>query len=123
MWEIRIKKNKKTAHIFRIWIRERAINSQLPRSYLVAHNSICLVLLRSSPDTVHSESLHKTPKSTSLVDLSLPYTYPRYAVYLAVADCKLQGTASSPYSAVFLLYINFKNNASHLLIIGKYSIV
>ncbi len=77
---------------------ERSKGSLLLRSYLVAHKNIHLVLLRSGPDTVHSISLHKTPVSTPLANVSLHHIKPRYAFCLAVADCKLQGTASSPHS-------------------------
>lgn len=48
---------------------------------------VCLVLLRSGPDTVHSISLHKTLRSTPLIGNSFPYGTPRTAFSPAVADC------------------------------------
>lgn len=44
----------------------------LLQSFPVAHGNACLVLLRSSPDTVHSMQLHGTLLSTLLIRRGLP---------------------------------------------------
>lgn len=80
---------------------ERYSGRRLLQSSLMAHNAVCLVLLPSSPDTVHNASLHKTLVSTPRTPVPASHT-PASKGHLgpAKADCGLQGTASSPLSTV-----------------------
>ena len=65
--------------------------------------SNCVVLLRSRPDTVNSVTLHKTLVSTLLTPSCFPRTKPPVPFSPTVADCRQQGTASSPLSTVITI--------------------
>ena len=54
--------------------------SQLGNGCLAAHKVGCLVLLDSSPDTVHRSSLRKTGSSTPLIWVRRHNTYPRSGI-------------------------------------------
>ena len=54
--------------------------SQLGNGCLAAHKVGCLVLLDSSPDTVHRSSLRKTGSSTPLIWVRRYRTYPRSGI-------------------------------------------
>ena len=65
--------------------------------------SNCVVLLRSRPDTVNSVTLHKTLVSTLLTPSCFPRTKPPVPFSPTVADCRQQGTASSPLSTAITI--------------------
>ena len=65
--------------------------------------SNCVVLLRSRPDTVNSVTLHKTLVSTLLTPSCFPRTKPPVPFSPTVADCRQQGTASSPLSTAIAI--------------------
>ena len=65
--------------------------------------SNCVVLLRSRPDTVNSGTLHKTLVSTLLTPSCFPRTKPPVPFSATVADCRQQGTASSPLSTAITI--------------------
>lgn len=98
-----------------IWSRQcvsrRYKDSYLLQSYLVAQHTICLMLLRSSPDMVHSARLHKTLVSSTLVLGGPQYEKPQSAFGSAVADCGWQGTASSPPSTAISVYCIFRKKS------------
>jgi len=63
-----------------------------------------LVLLPSSPDTVHGISLHKTLGSTPLTAARLPIRRAGTDLRYCYSGLQLQGTASSPPSTARILY-------------------
>ena len=79
-------------------------SSQLLQSYLKAHRLSCLVLLRSSSDTVRRDLLFKTLLSTPLAQRNLPYLVSKNAFNPAIVDLGLQGTTSSPSSLTRVYY-------------------
>ena len=78
-----------------------------------AHERVHLMLLPSGPDMVHGFPLRRTQTST-LRAKGRPYNTDNLGkgFSLARADCKLQGTATSPPSTAFIsiLIFNLKIN-------------
>jgi hypothetical protein len=68
--------------------------------YLAAHETYFLVLLPSGPDTVQSVSLRKTKNSSHQTSDCSDCPALTKELNLALADCELQGTATSPSSTV-----------------------
>jgi len=61
----------------------------------MSHKKVCLVLLRSRPDTVHRILLHKTRASTPLAEGSFTPAALRSASPL-LSGMQVQGTANAP---------------------------
>lgn len=66
---------------------ERYSYSLLSPGTLTAHESFCLVLLYSYPDTVHRFPLRKTQASTPLIRGSPTINGPRQNITPTIADC------------------------------------
>lgn len=92
-----------TAHLSPTHLHERALHNQLRPGTPAAHGKSSLVLLPSGPDTVRKFSLRRTQSSTSFTQ-TCPHTEKASGREFdpANADCGLQGTASSPSSAVLI---------------------
>jgi hypothetical protein len=77
--------------------------SQLQPGCSTAHERFCLPLLPPGPDGVHKFSLRGTQPSTPLTAAASPPPKDlRWEFGPALADCGLQGTASSPPSTVWI---------------------
>ena len=90
----------------------RYVGRWLLQSFLMAHKMVRLVLLPSSPDTVHGISLHKTLGSTPLTAARLPMCRAGTDIRHCYSGLQLQGTASSPPSTARILYQINKRIAS-----------
>ena len=111
---------KNARHTCRNNIPKRKPNSQLQQSYPKAHERSCLVLLRSSSDTVHKFPLLRTLLSTPLIWCGLPYVAPKSAVNPAMVDLRLQGTTSSPFSlAIIIITQTSKKSSKNFCIIWQ----
>ena len=77
---------------------KRYRHSLLKPGTLAAHESDRLPLLPSGPHGVHGLPLRKTRLSTPLMAGRLHSIEPRTGINPAIADCRLQGTATSPFS-------------------------
>ena len=62
----------------------------------MAHATLRLVLLRSRPDTVHGDALHKTLLSTFLAARGPSIKYVEKGVQLCYSGLQIQGAATSP---------------------------
>ena len=91
------------------WKRRR----WLLQSYLMAHAKICLVLLRSRPDTVHSIALHKTLRSTFLTARKPSINYVEKGVQLCYSGLQIQGAANSPPTRSLIIIHYFFRESNH----------
>jgi len=73
---------------------ERYFYSQLGPGTLASHESVCLVLLHSCPDTVHRFPLRKTQASTPLIEGCSQMKDPQIRITPAVADCRYRAPLS-----------------------------
>ena len=96
--------NLETVHRLRMYSSERYDGSWLEPGCPTAHMDIHLVLLPSGPDTVHESMLRRTQLSTLLTAGRLHKSNPQHGFDPAIADCRLQDTATSPSSTVKLQY-------------------
>ncbi len=78
----------------------------------MAHANIRLVLLRSRPDTVHGNALHKTLLSTFLTTRKPSINCVEKGVRLCYSGLQIQGAANSPpmRSLYIILYLPWKSN-------------
>ena len=88
---------------------------QLGLGYPAAHKWYHLMLLPSGPDMVHGYLLRRTQPST-LRARGRPNmrTASEKEFNLARADCKLQGTATSPSSTAILSILTKKKNCNEI---------
>ena len=94
--------------------------SQLGNGCLAAHKVGCLVLLDSSPDTVHRSSLRKTGSSTPLIWVRRHRTYPRSGIGPRCSGLRVTGhrylpgwyslaTSRSPWGVKFSRSCSLRN--------------
>ena len=102
----------KTMHRTSVYDNRCTKCSQLQPGCLVAPREFYLPLLPFRPDGVHKPLPHKTRFSTPLSIQLNPITAKPHSpeFSLTVADCELQGTASSPPSMVIKIILNNKKN-------------
>ena len=72
----------------------RFLHSQLNPGNPAAHRRVCLVLLRSRPDTVHRDLLRRTQTSSPLMKRCSTDKEPRFGITPAVADCRYRAPLS-----------------------------
>ena len=84
-----------------------------------AHKNFRLLLLPSGPDKVHKFALRRTQPSTPLTWGRLHKANPRTSINPAIADCRLQGTATSP-SSMTIVYFSmlspYKSSVRHFFL-------
>ena len=73
----------------------------------MAHATLRLVLLRSRPDTVHGDALHKTLLSTFLAARGPSIKYVEKGVRLCIADFRCRVPLTPHLRAAFILYTIF----------------
>lgn len=94
------KKNRASVFVTERQRVSQAVSS--PKAYLWHTLIGCLVLLRSSPDTVHSKALHKTLRSSPLT-YNLPSTpCAENGFQPCCSGLQVKGTAGSPPSTAML---------------------
>jgi hypothetical protein len=85
-------------------------NSQLRSGNPTAHKKFHLPLLPSGPDGVYRFLLRRTQPSIPLNSTGLTNTGLRLELNPAIADCRLQGTATSPSSATINLLLCWRRD-------------
>ena len=93
----------KCAIRLRMGCKARYLQNALNPGALAAHKVICLVLLHSWPDTIHSALLRKTRISTRTLKGGYITNSPSAGYHPCYSGFQVQGTAASP-AAQFVLY-------------------
>ena len=75
-------------------VHRRFLHSQLNPGSPAAHRRVCLVLLRSRPDTVHRDLLRRTQTSTPLMKRCSTNKKPQLGITPAIADCRYRAPLS-----------------------------